>query len=151
MIWMIVDKLLIREEDYLMLWVNVFPQSFESHPVPPNCDGLPQADIAAGTTIGKGFQGVMKKWGFSGQPASHGNSLAHRAAGSIGNCQDPGKVWKGKKMAGRMGGVTRTVLSAHVFKVSSTLKPPLLLLWPSLHISSSSKDSQVLAFSVARL
>ncbi len=44
----------------------------------------------AGTTIGKGFQGVMKRWGFAGQPASHGNSKAHRAAGSIGGCQ----VWE---------------------------------------------------------
>lgn len=72
---------------------------------------------AAGTTIGKGFQGVMKRWGFAGQPASHGNSLAHRAAGSIGACQDPGKVWPGKKMAGRMGGVTRTLSCAYIFKV----------------------------------
>jgi len=59
----------------------------------------------------------MKKWGFAGQPASHGNSKAHRKAGGIGACQDPGKVWPGKKMPGRMGGVTRTVLSAQIFKV----------------------------------
>ena len=62
----------------------------------------------------------MKKWGFAGQPASHGNSKAHRAAGGIGACQDPGKVWKGKKMPGRMGGETRTVLSAYIFKVTTT-------------------------------
>lgn len=73
--------------------------------------------IGAGTTIGKGFQGVMKRWGFAGQPASHGNSLAHRNAGGIGACQDPGKVWPGKKMAGRMGAVTRTLSCAYVFKV----------------------------------
>ncbi|RHY07424.1 hypothetical protein DYB25_000416 [Aphanomyces astaci] len=62
-----------------------------------------------GTSKGKGFQGVMKRHNFGGQPASHGNSLAHRAMGSAGQCQDPGKVWKGKKMPGRMGGkrVTR--------------------------------------------
>ncbi|EIE20141.1 translation protein, partial [Coccomyxa subellipsoidea C-169] len=72
-----------------------------------------------GTTLGKGFQGVMKRWGFAGQPASHGNSLAHRAAGGIGACQDPGKVWPGKKMAGRMGGVTRTLSCAYVFKVDA--------------------------------
>eukprot|EP00884_Botryococcus_braunii_P007524 jgi/Botrbrau1/16773/Bobra.150_2s0008.1 len=70
-----------------------------------------------GITIGKGFQGVMKRWGFRGQPASHGNSLAHRAPGSIGACQDPGKVWKGKKMAGRMGADTRTVVNAWLYKV----------------------------------
>ena len=75
------------------------------------------AVLAAGTTIGKGFQGVMKRWGFAGQPASHGNSLAHRAGGSIGACQDPGKVWPGKKMPGRMGGVTRTLSCAFVYKV----------------------------------
>jgi ribosomal protein L3 len=68
-------------------------------------------------TAGKGFQGVMKKWGFAGQPASHGNSKAHRALGSTGACQDPGKVWKGKKMPGRMGAVRRTVQSVFVYKV----------------------------------
>ena len=73
--------------------------------------------LRAGTTIGKGFQGVMKRWGFAGQPASHGNSKAHRAAGSIGACQDPGKVWPGKKMPGRMGGKTRTLSCAYVYKV----------------------------------
>lgn len=71
-----------------------------------------------GTSIGKGFQGVMKRWGFGGQPASHGTSKAHRSAGGIGGCQDPGKVWRGKKMAGRMGGVTRTAQSLFVYRVS---------------------------------
>jgi len=70
-----------------------------------------------GTTIGKGFQGVMKRWGFAGQPASHGNSLAHRGAGSTGGCQDPGKVFKGKKMAGRMGGERRTAQNCYVWRV----------------------------------
>lgn len=71
----------------------------------------------AGTSIGKGFQGVMKRWGFAGQPASHGASLSHRSAGSIGACQDPGKVFKGKKMAGRMGGERVTVQNCQVFRV----------------------------------
>lgn len=71
----------------------------------------------AGTTIGKGFQGVMKRWGFAGQPASHGNSLSHRAPGSTGMCQDPGKVFKGKKMPGRMGGKRKTVQNCHVWRV----------------------------------
>jgi large subunit ribosomal protein L3 len=71
----------------------------------------------SGTSIGKGFQGVMKRWGFAGQPASHGNSLSHRAAGSTGMCQDPGKVFKGKKMPGRMGGKRKTVQNCLVWRV----------------------------------
>jgi len=70
-----------------------------------------------GTTIGKGMQGVMKRWGFKGGPASHGSSKFHRGAGSTGMCQDPGKTQKGKKMAGRMGGQLRKVMSAWVYKV----------------------------------
>lgn len=71
----------------------------------------------AGTSIGKGFQGVMKRFNFAGGPASHGNSLAHRVPGSTGACQDPGKVFKGKKLPGRMGGKRRTVQNCLVFKV----------------------------------
>ena len=56
-----------------------------------------------GTSIGKGFQGVMKRWNFGGGRATHGNSVSHRIAGSTGQRQDPGKVFKGKKMAGHMG------------------------------------------------
>jgi large subunit ribosomal protein L3 len=56
-----------------------------------------------GTSIGKGFQGVMKRWNFGGGRATHGNSVSHRVAGSTGPRQDPGKVFKGKKMAGHMG------------------------------------------------
>ncbi len=62
-----------------------------------------------GKTKGKGFSGVMKRYGFAGLGASHGVSLSHRSAGAIGACQDPGRVWKGKKMAGRMGGINYTV------------------------------------------
>lgn len=76
-----------------------------------------------GTTIGKGFQGTMKRWGFKGGSATHGNSKAHRLPGSTGQCQDPGKVFKGKKMAGRMGGDTRTVLNCWVFKVNKRGNP----------------------------
>eukprot|EP01094_Clydonella_sp_ATCC50884_P021824 TRINITY_DN488_c0_g1_i2.p1 TRINITY_DN488_c0_g1~~TRINITY_DN488_c0_g1_i2.p1 ORF type:complete len:286 (+),score=64.71 TRINITY_DN488_c0_g1_i2:85-942(+) len=61
-----------------------------------------------GVTSGKGFQGGMKRWGFGGLFATHGVSKAHRSIGSTGQCQDPGKVWKGKKMPGRMGGKKRT-------------------------------------------
>ena len=87
----------------------------------------------AGTTIGKGFQGVMKKHGFKGQPASHGNSLAHRAPGGIGACQDPGKVWPGKKMPGRMGCKRRTVQSVWVYQVS--IQACLYLLSRSSHFA----------------
>ncbi len=65
----------------------------------------------------------MKRWGFAGQPASHGNSLAHRMPGATGACQDPGKVWKGKKMAGRMGGKQRTVQSVYVYKARPAPAP----------------------------
>eukprot|EP00244_Chara_vulgaris_P010668 TRINITY_DN4986_c0_g1_i4.p2 TRINITY_DN4986_c0_g1~~TRINITY_DN4986_c0_g1_i4.p2 ORF type:complete len:160 (+),score=28.98 TRINITY_DN4986_c0_g1_i4:3-482(+) len=70
-----------------------------------------------GVTIGKGFQGVMKRHGFAGGPASHGNSKAHRKAGSTGQCQDPGKVFKGKKMAGHMGAERRTVQNVWVYRI----------------------------------
>lgn len=70
-----------------------------------------------GKTIGKGFQGPMKRWGFAGLPASHGTTKKHRAHGSIGNSQDPGRVWKGKKMAGQMGNRTRTVQNCFVYRV----------------------------------
>lgn len=56
-----------------------------------------------GTTVGKGFAGAMKRWNFGGLPASHGVSVTHRSHGSTGNRQDPGKVFKGKKMAGHLG------------------------------------------------
>jgi large subunit ribosomal protein L3 len=61
----------------------------------------------AGTTIGKGFAGAMKRHGFGGLRATHGVSISHRSHGSTGQCQDPGKVFKGKKMAGQMGNKQR--------------------------------------------
>ena len=70
-----------------------------------------------GTTIGKGFAGAIKRWNFSMQDATHGNSLAHRAPGSIGQNQTPGRVFKGKKMAGHMGNVQRTVQNLVVVRV----------------------------------
>lgn len=71
----------------------------------------------AGISKGKGFQGGMKRWGFAGMPASHGTSRSHRALGSTGQCQDPGRVFKGKKMAGRMGTDRVTVQNLRVVKV----------------------------------
>ena len=73
----------------------------------------------AGRSKGKGFQGVVKRWNFSTQDASHGNSLSHRAPGSLGQCQTPGRVFKGKKMAGRMGGARVTALGLEVVLVDS--------------------------------
>ena len=67
-------------------------------------------------TIGKGFAGVMKRWNFSGLRASHGVSVSHRSHGSTGQRQDPGKVFKGKKMAGHMGDKFRTMLNLEIIK-----------------------------------
>ena len=67
-----------------------------------------------GTSKGKGYAGVIKRHNFSMQDATHGNSLAHRAHGSIGQCQTPGRVWKGKKMSGHMGNVQKTIQSLKI-------------------------------------
>ena len=72
-----------------------------------------------GTTIGKGFAGAIKRHNFNKQRMSHGNSLSHRAPGSIGQNQTPGRVFKGKKMAGQMGNVKRTAQSLEVIKVDA--------------------------------
>lgn len=71
----------------------------------------------AGTSIGKGFAGAMKRHGFGGLRASHGVSVSHRSHGSTGQCQDPGKVFKGKKMAGHMGAVRVTTQNIEVVRV----------------------------------
>lgn len=71
----------------------------------------------SGTTIGKGFAGTVKRHGFAGGPASHGASVVHRAPGSIGQRQTPGRVFKGKRMAGRMGGQRRTEDNLRVLAV----------------------------------
>jgi large subunit ribosomal protein L3 len=70
----------------------------------------------SGTSIGKGFQGAMKRHNFSGLRATHGVSISHRSHGSTGQCQDPGKVFKGKKMAGHMGAVRVTTQNLEVVK-----------------------------------
>ena len=70
-----------------------------------------------GQSKGKGFAGVIKRWNFHMQDATHGNSLSHRAPGSIGNCQTPGRVFKGKKMAGHMGAERVTVQGLEVVRV----------------------------------
>ena len=70
-----------------------------------------------GTTKGKGFAGTVKRWNFATQDATHGNSLAHRKPGSIGQCQTPGRVWKGKKMSGHMGNVKKTVQNLKIVEL----------------------------------
>ena len=80
----------------------------------------------AGTSIGKGFAGAMKRHNFAGLRASHGVSVSHRSHGSTGNSQDPGKVWKGKKMAGHMGDARVTVQNLIV--VSTDLEKGIILL-----------------------
>ncbi|MBO6816697.1 MAG: 50S ribosomal protein L3 [Rhizobiaceae bacterium] len=70
-----------------------------------------------GTTIGKGFQGGMKRHNFGGGRATHGNSISHRSHGSTGQCQDPGKVFKGKKMAGHMGATRVTTQNIQIVSV----------------------------------
>ncbi len=81
-------------------------------------------------TIGKGFAGGMKRWNFSGLRASHGVSVSHRAHGSTGQNQDPGKVFKGKKMAGHMGDKMRTMLNLEIIK--SDLENDLIYLRGSI-------------------
>ena len=71
----------------------------------------------SGTSIGKGFQGAMKRHNFGGLRATHGVSISHRSHGSTGQCQDPGKVFKGKKMAGHMGAVRNTTQNIEVVAV----------------------------------
>lgn len=68
---------------------------------------------------GKGFAGPVKRWNFRTQDATHGNSLSHRAHGSTGQCQDPGRVFKGKKMAGRMGHTQVTVKNLKILKINT--------------------------------
>lgn len=71
----------------------------------------------SGVTVGKGFQGVMKRWNFAGLEASHGVSISHRSHGSTGQRQDPGRVFKGKKMAGHMGARHRTQQNLQIVSV----------------------------------
>ena len=90
-------------------------------------------------TIGKGFAGVMKRWNFGGLRATHGVSVSHRSHGSTGQRQDPGKVFKGKKMAGHMGDKLRTMQNIEIIKTD--LENELLYLKGSI---PGSKNSEVL-------
>jgi large subunit ribosomal protein L3 len=72
-----------------------------------------------GQSKGKGFQGGIKRWNFSMQDATHGNSISHRSNGSIGQCQTPGRVFKGKKMSGHMGAEQVTVQNLEVVRIDA--------------------------------
>jgi len=96
---------------------DVLPLSF--------LNALDKVDVI-GLTKGKGFAGVIKRHNFKAQPFSHGNSLSHRAPGSIGQCQTPGRVFKGKKMPGRMGNVRVTSKNISILDVYSDLNLVLL-------------------------
>ena len=92
----------------------------------------------SGLSIGKGFAGAMKRHNFSGLRASHGVSVSHRSHGSTGQCQDPGRVFKGKKMAGHMGDKLRTMQNIEIIKAD--LENDLLYLKGSI---PGSKNSEV--------
>ena len=94
----VVKEFRVIEENLLEIGSSLNAEHFEKE----------QKIDVTGTSIGKGFAGVMKRHNFSGQRASHGVSLSHRKAGSTGNSQDPGRVFKGKKMEGHMGNVRVT-------------------------------------------
>ena len=79
-----------------------------------------------GKSKGKGFAGTVKRWNFKMQDATHGNSISHRAPGSIGQCQTPGKVWKGKKMSGHMGDAKKTIQNLKIASID--LENNLLLI-----------------------
>ena len=76
----------------------------------------------SGISKGKGFAGTVKRWNFATQDATHGNSLAHRKPGSIGQCQTPGRVWKGKKMSGHLGNVNKTIQNLKIVKIDEENK-----------------------------
>lgn len=105
--WMVREFRVSDEENLLPLHSTIHARHF-----------VPGQNIdVSGISKGKGFQGAMKRHGFRGMPASHGTSLSHRALGSTGQCQDPGKVFKGKKMAGHMGTDRVTVQNLQILKI----------------------------------
>ncbi|EAU88475.2 ribosomal protein L3 [Coprinopsis cinerea okayama7 len=107
-------------------YVKEFPVTADAHvPVGTTLNAAhfvpgQYVDVVA-KSIGKGFQGGMKRWGFHGLAASHGVSVSHRSSGSAGNSQDPGRIYPGKKMAGRMGGNQVTVQNLAVVRVDTAL------------------------------
>ena len=99
----------IDEEKFILRGLEMKPDHF----VPGQ-----KVDVT-GTSIGKGFAGAMKRHNFAGLRASHGVSISHRSHGSTGQCQDPGKVFKGKKMAGHMGAAKVTIQNLSIYSVDN--------------------------------
>jgi len=98
------------------LWMSLLRSVYYvTYPLPPDLNADPCC------SIGKGFAGVMKRWNFRGGNATHGNSLSHRVPGSTGQHQDPGRVWPGKKMAGRLGGERTTQQNLQVVRIDNKL------------------------------
>lgn len=87
--------------------------------VPASIFSVGQKVDVTGRSIGKGFSGAIKRHHFSSQRASHGNSVSHNAPGSIGMCQDPGRVFPGKRMAGHLGDVMRTQQNLEIIRVDA--------------------------------
>ena len=106
-------------------------------------EGFEEGQIVdvTGTSKGKGYAGVIKRWNFSMQDATHGNSISHRAPGSIGQNQTPGRVFKGKKMAGHMGDEQVTVQNLEVIRVDAE-RNLLLIKGCLLYTSPSPRDRQ---------
>lgn len=109
---------------------NIFEVRVESDKPLKSCEKLEESVLASaegryvdvsGTSIGKGFAGPMKRWNFAGLEASHGVSVSHRSHGSTGQRQDPGRVFKGKHMAGHMGDTTITTQNLQIVHVDHEL------------------------------
>ena len=99
----------VDEENLAPVGTKIGPEHF----------GEGQFVDVSGISIGKGFAGAMKRHGFAGLRASHGVSISHRSHGSTGQCQDPGRVFKGKKMAGQLGGTRATIQNLEVVRTDS--------------------------------
>jgi len=99
----------IKDDAYLDVGTSLTPELFRAGQLVDVC----------GTSIGKGFAGAMKRHNFGGLEASHGVSVSHRSHGSTGGCQDPGRVFKNKKMAGHLGAERVTVQNVQVFSVDT--------------------------------
>ncbi|MGL4489332.1 MAG: 50S ribosomal protein L3 [Rhizobiaceae bacterium] len=95
----------VSEDNLIEVGAEITPEHFV----------IGQKIDVTGTSVGKGFQGVMKRYNFGGHRATHGNSVTHRSHGSTGQRQDPGKVFKGKKMAGHMGDTRVTIQNLEVY------------------------------------
>ena len=122
-------KNLSKSQKEFFAKVNVAPGTLNEFKLSENPDRSVGDHLAAdlfevgqhvdvtGTSKGKGYAGVIKRHNFKMQDATHGNSLSHRAHGSIGQCQTPGRVWKGKKMSGHMGSERKTIQNLEIINV----------------------------------